>query len=237
MLVYCILCSIFLLAGLVQGVTGFGAGLVAIPLLCMVIDVKQAVPLSLLNGIIITCYLAYALRSHLDRKKIQPLIIGSFPGVVLGALSLKTVDPSILKIFIGVLLISYSSYALFARMKPLNPSPAWGYIAGFFTGTITALLSTGGPPAIIYTTLTSWKKEEIKATLTGFFAVNSIITTTAHILTGSTTVLTLLYFSMTMPFVLAGTALGSMLSGKINRRSYLKIIYLFLIGMGIMMML
>lgn len=237
MLLFILLCCIFLLAGLVQGVTGFGAGLVAIPLLCMVIDVKQAVPLCLLNGIMITCYLAYALRTYLDHKKILPLIIGSLPGVALGALSFQLVNPSVLRMFIGLVLISYSSYALFARIKPLNPSSTWGYIAGFFAGTITALLSTGGPPAIIYTTLTSWTKEEIKATLTGFFAVNSIVTTIAHVLTGATTSQTLLYFITTVPFVLTGTALGSMLSGKIPRKAYLRIVYVFLIGMGILMIL
>ena len=54
MLVIIFSCCIFLLAGGVQGVTGFGSALVAIPLLSLVMDVKQAVPLAILNGLVVT---------------------------------------------------------------------------------------------------------------------------------------------------------------------------------------
>lgn len=59
---------IFLLAGVVQGLTGFGAGLVAIPLLCLVVDVKTAVPLVVLNYVIITVFLSFELRAYIDIK-------------------------------------------------------------------------------------------------------------------------------------------------------------------------
>jgi len=35
------ICVIFLLAGFIQGMTGFGSALVAIPLLSLVIDIKK----------------------------------------------------------------------------------------------------------------------------------------------------------------------------------------------------
>ncbi len=228
---------IFLLAGCVQGLTGFGAGLVAIPLLCLIIDVKIAVPLCILNGLIITSYLAVKLRSYLDKTKIFPLLIGSIPGVLIGAMLLKHIYPNHIRTLLGILLISYSGYNLLAKPKPIRPLVIWGYIAGFFTGGITALLSAGGPPAIIYTTLTDWKKEEMKATLTGFFVFNAIFTAVVHALNGMTTGITLQYFVATAPFVLLGTVLGSKLSERINRTLYLQIVYSFLIVMGLMMLL
>jgi len=227
---------IFLLAGFVQGLTGFGSALVAIPLLAFIIDIKTAVPLCMLNGLIITGYLALKLRHHLSRDKISPLLIGSLPGIATGAILLKQVDASYIRYGIGTLLIIYSLFNLIFSPRPLNPGRAWGYLAGFLTGTIGAAFSAGGPPAIIYTTLTSWKKEEIKATLTGFFATNGLITVIVHAATGITTLTTLKIFSVTAPFVLIGTALGSLVSGRVNRKTYLKLIYSFLIVMGIMMM-
>ena len=228
---------IFLLAGFVQGLTGFGSALVAIPLLCLVIDIKTAVPLCMLNGVIITTFLAFKLRQHLDRKKVLPLLIGSLPGVVVGASLLKEVDASLIRYGVGILLISYSLYNLLVTPRPLNPGKGWGYLAGFLTGTIGAAFSAGGPPAIIYTTLTSWKKDEIKATLTGFFAVNGYITATVHAISGLTTVTTVQIFAATAPFVLVGTTIGSLVSTRINRRRYLQLVYCFLTVMGIMMIL
>ncbi len=226
---------IFLIAGFIQGLTGFGSALVAIPLLSFVFDIKTAVPLCMLNGLVITTYMAFTLRHHLDTQKILPLLTGAIPGILAGVYLLKNSNESFLRYAIGSLLIGYSLYNLLARPKPLNPGRIWGYIAGFLTGAIGAAFSAGGPPAIIYTTMTSWSKDEIKATLTGFFVVNGYITATMHALTGISTKTTLHIFSVTFLFVLAGTILGVQVSTKINRKTYLQIIYWFLIGMGILM--
>ncbi|WP_028584220.1 sulfite exporter TauE/SafE family protein [Desulfogranum mediterraneum] len=223
---------IFLLAGFIQGMTGFGAGLVAIPLLCLVVEVKLAVPLVILNGVILTSYMAYRFRSAMDRTRILPLILGTLPGILAGTLLLKSIAPGQLRLLLGIMLIGYSGYNLLARPKPLQLATIWGYLAGFITGTITAMLSAGGPPVIIYTTLSDWSKEQIKATLSGFFFVNSLVAATAHALSGMTTLLTLHYFAVTFPFVLAGTALGALLTDRINRQTYLRLVYLLLIVFG-----
>ncbi len=230
-------CCIFLLAGFIQGLTGFGSALVAIPLLSFIFDIKTAVPLCMLNGVVITTYMALTLRRHLDPTKILPLLIGSLPGILAGVYLLKNSDESLLRHGIGVLLTGYSLYNLIARPVTFHPGRSWGYVAGFLTGAIGAAISAGGPPAIIYSTLTTWTKDEIKATLTGFFLVNGYITASMHAITGMTTLATVKIFAVTMVFVLAGTITGSKASGWINRSTYLKIIYLFLAGMGVLIIL
>jgi hypothetical protein len=227
---------IFLLAGLIQGLTGFGGGLVAIPLLCLIMDVKEAVPLSILSGLAITTAMAYALRHAMDWRKIMPLLIGSIPGVFAGTVLLKEADPVVINRLLGLLLVSISAINLTIKPRPLNPPVIWGYIAGFFSGTITASVGAGGPPVIIYTTLTDWKKDEIKATLTGFFVLNGYITAAVHAWTGMITRTTMTTFAATLCFVLLGTYAGSRIGGRINRRTYLRIVYLLLMGLGILML-
>ena len=236
MTVFLITCLIFLLAGLIQGLTGFGGGLVAIPLLCLIMDVKEAVPLSILSGLAITTVMAWNLRQHMDRRKILPMLIGSLPGIVAGTLLLKVADPVVINRMLGLLLISISAINLTFKPRPINPSTVWGYIAGFFSGAITASVGAGGPPVIIYTTLTDWKKDVIKATLTGFFVLNGYITAAVHAGTGVITGNTLRMFVVTVAFVLAGTYLGTTISERINRRTYLRIVYLLLMVLGVMML-
>jgi uncharacterized protein len=227
---------IFLLAGLIQGMTGFGGGLVAIPLLCMIMDVKVAVPLSILSGLVITTTMAFELRRLLDWQKILPLLIGSIPGVFVGTVLLKQADPVVINCILGLLLICISGLNLTIKPKPINPPIIWGYVAGFFSGSITASVGAGGPPAIIYTTLNDWKKDEIKATLTGFFVLNGYFTATVHAWNGMITQSVFGYFVFTLFFVLLGTYAGSKMSGRINRRTYLRIVYVLLLGLGIVMM-
>ena len=90
---------------------------------------------------------------------------------------------------------------------------------------------------IIYATLTDWKKDEIKATLTGFFVLNGYLTAATHAAHGVITTNTLLIFAVTMPFVLAGTFLGLRIGRRINRRLYLQGVYLLLMGLGALMVM
>jgi uncharacterized protein len=226
---------IFFLAGLVQGVTGFGSALIAIPLLCFITDIKSAIPLSVLNSLIITLYLSLQLKTNFDAGKLLPLCIATLPGILVGVTFLKHIDSGIVALLLGVILISYSCYNLFVRPQGRNLHRYWAYPAGFFSGAIGSAFSAGGPPVILYTALTGWNKDCIKATLTGFFLFNSVMVTFAHAATGLTTLDVLLSFLFSCPFVLLGTLLGSSCYRFVSGESYIKLIYIFLILMGIMM--
>lgn len=228
---------IFFIAGWVQGVSGFGSVLVAIPLLTLFIDIKVAVPLCMLTSLIITTYMVIQLRNHFDRKKILPLCIGSIPGILIGATVLKAVPSQTIRTLLGILIISYSLYSLFFTIKTRKLHKAWGYIAGFSSGSIGAAFSAGGPPSIIYSTMNNWNKDEIKATLTAFFCFNSYLGAGAHALSGITTLVVLKYFLISSPFVLLGTASGSYCYRFFRKDVYLKVVFSFLVLMGIMMIL
>lgn len=236
MTVFLLSCLIFLIAGLIQGLTGFGAGLLALPLLCLSMDIRLAVPLCMLNGLVITTTMAIELRGHLHRSKILPLALGSVPGILVGAAILKFADPALMKQLLAVLLIGYSGLNLAFSPRPINPPVIWGYLAGFLTGTVNAALSVGGPPAIIYATLNDWKKNEIKATLAVFFMLNGYMTLITYLLAGMIGRETITNFAGTVLFVLAGTLVGSRIGGRFNRRTYLRCIYILLLGLGVLML-
>jgi len=237
MLIPLLISMIFLLAGFIQGVSGFGSALVAIPLLSLIIDIKAAVPLCILNSLVITTYLSLKMRKHLDTKKILPLCIAAVPGIIVGSTILKQVGAGIIRVCLGVLLVAYSLYSLLMTPKPRKLHRAWSYLAGFLSGAIGAAFSAGGPPTIIYTTLNDWKKDTIKATLSGFFLFNSYLIAVVHAIDGLTTVEIFTYFMISAPFVLLGTVLGTICYGKIPRERYLQIIFAFLTAMGIIMII
>jgi uncharacterized membrane protein YfcA len=226
---------IFLLAGFTQGVSGFGAGLVAMPLLTLVLGIKAAVPLCMLNGLIITGLLSLQLKTHVDWDKIMPLLLGSLPGIFLGALALKRLDADLLQLGLGVFISLYAAYSLSARPRHLAISNRWGYVAGLLTGVISSVFSAGGPPAVIYVSLTNWTKDEIKATLSVFFFVSGIVTALGHAANGLTTAVILREFVITGPLTLVGALSGSLLYRRIRHRTYIVTMLWLLILMGLMM--
>lgn len=235
MVIYFFLFLIFLVAGFTQGITGFGFGLLAIPLLSLFIDIKTAVPLCSLLGILITAFLSLRLRKHIDRRKILPLLFGCIPGVAVGTLVLKKAPTKLLSLLLGVMLIAYTLYRLTNKQQQGSIHPRWAYVAGFFTGAISSAFSAGGPPTIIYTTLRGWNKNEIKATLSGFFLAGGLAVITSHAFAGLTTNLVIHYFLLSAPVVTAGVFIGSLLYERIDTSAYLILLQYLLLAMGILM--
>ncbi|MBE9520847.1 MAG: sulfite exporter TauE/SafE family protein [Proteobacteria bacterium] len=235
MTVYIFLFLIFLVAGFTQGVTGFGFGLLAIPLMSLFIDIKTGVPLCSLLGTLVTVFLTLRLRKHIDRRKILPLLFGCIPGVAAGTLMLKKAPAGLLSVLMGVMLIAFVLYRLASKQQPRSINPRWAYVAGFFTGAISSAFSAGGPPTIIYATLRGWNKDEIKATLSGFFLTGGLAVITAHAITGLTTSLVLHYFLLSAPVVIGGMFVGSLLYDRVDTSSYLKLLHYLLLVMGILM--
>ncbi len=232
---YFIIALIFFAAGLVQGLSGFGAALLAMPLLVLILDVKEAVPLSILCGLVITLFLSLELKAHVDWRKILPLVCGCGPGIFLGVTILKRADSSLIKLSMGVLIILYPLYCLLAKRRVRSVSSGWAYVAGFATGVIGGAFSTGGPPTIIYTTLTNWTKDEIKATLSVFFLATGLMAAGAHFASGLTTPGVLLLFAASALPVLAGVWSGAQFYKRLARETYLKIIYILLMALGVML--
>lgn len=229
--------AIFLLAGFTQGVSGFGSALVAMPLLTMYMDVQTAAPLCILNGLVITLSLSLQLRRHIDWLRIRPLLIGCLPGVLFGLLVLKNISSTILQVFLGMLIVGYAVFSLLNKIKrPEKIRGVWPYFAGFCTGGFSSALGAGGPPTIIYVSLTGWTKDEIKASLSIFFFISGIVTALGHALSGLTTELVLRKFMMGVPFTIIGVLAGVLLYNRINQQHYIKIMLWILMVMGVGMM-
>ena len=233
LLTFLAVAAIFFLSGSVQGMTGFGSALIAMPLLSFFFDAQTAVPLCALNSIIITGSLLFSLRRHVYLRRILPLCLAALPGAVVGITFLRHMSTSTFKVLLGSLLISYSLYSLMANPRPRSLHPRWAYLAGFLSGAINSAFGTGGPPTIIYTALNDWSKDVVKATLTGFFAFNSLLTVIVHYVSGMATNQVFKAFLASALAVFLGTLIGSRLYTFLSQKTYLRITYSCLLIMGI----
>lgn len=227
----------FFAAGFIQGLTGFGSALVAIPLLTLLFDIKTVIPLTLLNGLVIVVYLFVRLQSHISRQRVTPLCISSIPGLVIGVTLLKTSPSKEISIALGMLIIAYSLYSLLFKPTRKKLKRRWAYVAGFSTGLTGGAFSAGGPPVIIYSALSDWNKDEIKATLTSFFLFNSLLTIPMYCIGGLITWQIVKYWLYSGPAVLLGTLCGLLCSRRLSTKQYLNMVYILLGLLGTMMII
>lgn len=223
---------VLFLAGFNQGLSGFGVILIAIPLLTLFLDIKTVVPLTALSALAIAVMLFVQLRDRFDFHRIKPFLIGAIPGVPVGVFVLKEVDKSIIQWILGLILIVYAVYSLAVNRPARGIHASWGYVFGLLSGTMAGVISAAAPPIIVYLTLQSWSKDQIKVSLQGFFLFTGLLVVVFHALTGLTTRFTLVLFAVSTPPLLLGTYLGSLLYGRIHEQQYRRIMLVLLACLG-----
>lgn len=227
---------IFMAAGFLQGLAGFGAGLLAVPLLLLYFDITVAVPVCVLASTVLNAQLCVSYRMSLSWRRIRPLLLGSLPGLLLGSLVLVHAPDVWTRWALGVLLVGYGCWGLASgRFVPPagDPAPAYGYAAGVASGAMGAAFSANGPAAIIYMSLTSWPKNVIKGTLAGYFLVNNMATLVAEAASGLITPPVVVSSLAGASGIVCGGWLGVRACALLGERDYRRAMFGLLLLMGV----
>ncbi len=164
------------LAGFVQGLTGFGFGLVAMSLLPLLLDLKSAAAISVVFNILVTALTLFANRRHFEWRTGWPLIIGSCCGVPLGVYLLVLAPHQLLLRLLGAIMIASAVNELaFARRGGLGIPERAGFALGVVSGGLSGAFNMGGPPAIAYVYSQPWRKEAAVAVLQVVFGLAAVL--------------------------------------------------------------
>jgi uncharacterized protein len=225
------------LGGLVQGMTGFGVMLVSLPLMALMIDIKTAIPLILMLGLVMNVILVCRLARHVQTRKWLPLLTASLPGVPVGVYILKTVEPQWLELLVGGVIIATAATTWQHGSSKAELKRRWALTAGFIAGFLGASIGAAGPPVIVYTALQPWPKHQIKATLVTFFCISGGLILALQFFSGLVTPEVVHNFIYCLVPLLAGVFTGMRLFDTIDQRLYKRTIYILLFALGAMMLL
>jgi uncharacterized membrane protein YfcA len=232
-----LLAVVFLLAGFIQGLTGFGFGMVAMSLSPMLIDIKQANVLVTVLALFNCLFVTWSVRHAVDFKKILPIFFGAFLGVPIGVYLLQILQPRTIKIILGTILIVFSIYSIFRTGNPKGYiRKTWGVPIGILSGILNGLIHMGGPPVIIYTYYQNWDKDVIKATLITYFAMSAAYKVFILLLSKLVTLKILQMGGILLPIVYSGAFLGFLWFARMNQEQMRKITFSLLICLGLLML-
>ncbi|MFM7063528.1 MAG: sulfite exporter TauE/SafE family protein [Actinomycetes bacterium] len=149
---YAAVAAVVLVAAVVQGASGFGFSLVAVPLLAVAAGPKDAFVLASVLALLSTAGLAVRFRDQVDRPLAGRLLAGACLGLPFGAVVLSVVPSQVLLLAIGVVVLGFT--VVLARRGALRagaPSggPALDVVAGTACGLLTTSVGTNGPPVVL----------------------------------------------------------------------------------------
>jgi hypothetical protein len=234
----CVFVVVFV-AMLVQSAFGFGAGLIGISLLALLIPVEVAAPLVVLLSITTSSIIVLQDWRDVHVRSVGWLLISSLFGVPLGVWLLIHGDPHLLNAGLGVFLIAFSAYCLTggARLELKSDSRLWLAVCGFVSGIFGSAYGMNGPPLLIYGAMRRWSAQRFRATFQGFFLPASIFNLAGYWIAGVWVWAVTYYYLISLPAALAAVLLGGKLNRRLKHSGFHRYLYLALIAIGAMLLI
>ena len=227
-------CAILLLAYFIRGISGFGSGLIAVPLLAHFLPLQFVVPFILVLDFIASIALSGHTRKNVQWAEVKPLVPFTVIGVILGVVLLIQLPKGPLLTGLGIFVIIFGLRNILNLHGEKIISRWWAIPAGLTGGIVGALFGTGGPPYVIYLSHRLRDKADVRATFSGLFLIDGGLRIISFLVAGlllqSHMIAALLG---ALPVMALGLYLGHRVHVGLTNQQILRLIGLLLLVSGV----
>ena len=227
---------IVFVAFVITGLSGFGSGLIAIPLLAFFLPLPLVVAVLTLLSYGSTVIQSITLRQHTSWSDVWPLMPFTLVGIGFALWTLSSVHIQNLAVVLGLFIAAYALYALL-DLKPLRGGRIWAVLGGGLGGYIGTIFGTGGPFYVVYLNLRKLDKSQFRATIATTFLIDGAVRLVGYTGLGYFTPQVLFLSLLLLPVLIIGLVLGHKIHFKVNQRQFYLIINLMLLVSGTMLVI
>lgn len=230
-----VLASVFMLAGMVKGVTGMGLPTVAMGLLGVVMPPAAAAALLLIPLFVTNVWqmLAGPATARL-LQRLWPMLLASVSGTLGGSALLVRADPQWSAWALGLALMGYAGYALAAPAFQVNArherwlSPSVGLVTGLITGATGVFVM----PAVPYLQSLGLGKDDLVQALGLSFTTSTVALAVGLLGHGALPLGSLGWSTIAVAPALLGMWLGQRLRERLGPRRFRQCFLLLLLLLG-----
>lgn len=168
----------------IRAISGFGSGLIAIPLLVQFLPFQTAIPLMLLLDFTASAVMSRATRGHAAAAELKRLLPFGAIGVVAGAYLLLILPKGYLLAGLGLFVLAFGLRNILGIGSTTPISSRWSIPAGLTGGAVGAVFGTGGPPYAIYLGHRIHDKSVLRATFSVLFLIEGGLRIVAFFISG-----------------------------------------------------
>jgi hypothetical protein len=221
--------AVLLGAFMVRSAAGFGAGLIAIPMLAFILPVSTAVSVATIFTTLSSVQQVSREWRQIAWRQFAIIFCYSMVGVGLGLYFIKLLNEDLLRRGLGVFLILYSVQALWAVNAPLFLLRRWhGGLAagvGIVGGLCSALFGAGaGPIYVIYFDILRLEKAVFRATMSAVVLLSGAARIAGYGTYGLYGASTITLLAVGLPLVVAGSWLGDRVVYRLSPRSFARLV-------------
>ena len=226
------------LGGFVQGLSGFGFGLLALTVWAWTIAPRLAGPLVVWGSCVCQLLALVALRRRLGWSRSLPFVLGGLIGAPAGALVLPYVDQHLFRLIVGIVLLAYCGTVLVGRYLPAiawggrGADAAVGMVGGFMGG----LSGLTGPAPTLWCTLRGWDMDTQRGVFQSFNLSMQSLTLVTYALDGTLRAAMIPAFALTVPVVVLPTLAGVALYRRFSSAGFRRVVLMLLVASGVGML-
>ncbi|HSL75032.1 MAG TPA: sulfite exporter TauE/SafE family protein [Ilumatobacteraceae bacterium] len=195
----------------VQASIGIGLGMIASPMLALADP--DFIPAAIMIAVLpLTFAIAWVDRSHIAPRDVGFALIGRVPGTIAGALVVAALTDRVLAVMVAVSVLLAVLASITGRIfRPTDRALMVAGLASGFAGTTTGV---GGPPMAL--TYQNSDPATMRATISAFFAIGSLLSIGALALAGEVGVRQWQLTALIMPGVVLGVVTARLLKDQLR---------------------
>lgn len=223
---------IVLTGACVQSALGFGATMVTMGFLPLLMDYGRALGFSIALVTISTAWISVKYRKMIQWKIMLPFLIPT--AIICGIVNFLSakVSSDVMYLLLGIMFVAVSVFFfVFSNKIRIRPTMTSGTLLGIICGISYGLFGSGGPMAALYLLPATKNKTEYLATIQAFLCVNNTMIVIISLVLGRLDMADLPMVGAGVAALLAGTLLGLKIHDRIPAGIFGRIIYSF-VGIG-----
>ena len=232
------------LIGISKAGFGGGPGVIATPLLSLVIPVPEAAALLLPILLVADVFAVRHYYNQVDAPNLRAVLLWALLGIGLGALFFRQFSDQerVLELGIGLIALGFVLYQtvrgrLLQVVGQQRPSLLTAALLGTTSGFTSTLAHVGGPPMMIYLLPQKLPRNLFVGTTAVFFFIVNLVKLIPYYLLGLLVVGNLAVTLVLLPVLWLGTRLGVWLNQRVSELWFNRVVYFILLLVGIQLIL
>ena len=200
-------------AAIVNGALGYGFSSITVPIALLFLTNRVLNPALVLVEVVLNAWVLWVNRAALPlvRPRVQLIVVGLIPGVVIGTLILSRVHPGWLKLATYAILLPPILLQAAGLRRPVRAERTAALVLGGGVGVLYAVTTISGPPLAVALNNQGFSKQEFRAALAFVRLAESSLTAMAYLFAGLFIRESFALLPSILPGVVIGVPLGAVI--------------------------
>jgi uncharacterized protein len=212
-------------AAVVNGALGYGFSSITVPLALLILTSRVLNPALVLVEMVLNAWVLWVNRAALPlvRRRVQLVVAGLVPGVVIGTLIVSRVDPGWLKLGTYAVLLPLILLQAAGVRRAVRAERTAALVLGGAVGVLYAATTISGPPLAVALNNQGLSKQEFRAAIALVRLAESMLTFVAYAAAGLFVRDSVALIPAILPAVVVGVPLGAVVIRHLPSETFRRI--------------